>query len=85
MNHICRCEIEHLESAGSLPVKVQSTGLRGGRIELSGKVAPYSAYSYVWFMNIVCIFECASSCRARSRLTLRLFSDQSFIIKLINR
>ena len=38
-NNICRCEIEHLESANSLPVKVESTGLRGGRIELSGKVS----------------------------------------------
>ena len=33
------CSIDHLESPTSLPIKVHSTGLRGGRIELSGKVS----------------------------------------------
>jgi len=35
----CGCEVEHLESPTSLPVRVGSTGLPGGRIELSGKVS----------------------------------------------
>ena len=33
------CTIEHVESPTSLPIKVHATGLRGGRIELSGKVS----------------------------------------------
>eukprot|EP00929_Paragymnodinium_shiwhaense_P042531 TRINITY_DN21998_c0_g2_i1.p1 TRINITY_DN21998_c0_g2~~TRINITY_DN21998_c0_g2_i1.p1 ORF type:complete len:1551 (+),score=381.55 TRINITY_DN21998_c0_g2_i1:60-4655(+) len=36
---LCGCKIEHMESPTSLPVKVSSTGLKGGRIELSGKVS----------------------------------------------
>lgn len=33
------CEIEHLESAGSLPIAVKAKGLAGGEITLSGKVS----------------------------------------------
>ena len=33
------CTIEHMESGTSLPIRVHSTGLRGGRIELSGKIS----------------------------------------------
>ena len=33
------CSIDHLESEASLPIRVHSTGLKGGLIELSGKVS----------------------------------------------
>ena len=35
----CGCTIEHTEAPTSLPLKVHSTGLKGGKIELSGKVS----------------------------------------------
>jgi pentafunctional AROM polypeptide len=33
------CDIEHVEAAGSLPLRVRARGLAGGKITLSGKVS----------------------------------------------
>jgi hypothetical protein len=50
------CTIEHLESASSLPIRVASTGLTGGRIELSGKVSSQ-------FVSSVLISACVTDTR----------------------